>query len=87
MLLFLTGCATSNQTRINEAAKTKVAADLVDQALTAARQKDPLPGDCRVWQRSGVKDGDRLDVALLKTDQALTQANLRVRRCADWYER
>jgi hypothetical protein len=57
---------------------------LVARALEG--QAVELPADCRRWQASGVQPRDRLDVALVKTDTALTQANLRVRRCAAWHD-
>lgn len=76
--LFLSGCETAEQ-----------------RALDAARQKGellaqeypPYPFDCRVRERSGVRDKDRLDVALIRTDQALGRANARVARCAGWYDK
>ena len=45
-----------------------------------------LPEDCREIELSGVVVGDRLDVALYKTDLALWSANERVARCAAWYD-
>lgn len=84
-LTFLGGCAASSQSRINGAARTGSEAGLVADAL-AAGELPAYPADCRRWQPSGVVEGDRLDAALVKTDSALTQANLRVRRCADWYD-
>lgn len=81
----LSGCAASSQARLNGAARIGAEAGLVPEALAAA-QLPEYPPDCRRWQPSGVVEGDRLDAALLKTDQALTQANLRVRRCATWYD-
>lgn len=84
-LLFLSGCAAGSQQRMNAAARTGAEAGLVNQALAAGRFPD-YPDDCRRWQTSGVQENDRLDAALVKTDQALTQSNLRVRRCADWYD-
>lgn len=81
----LSACAAGSQVRINSAARLGAEAGLVSQALEAV-QLPEYPPDCRRWQPSGVLEGDRLDAALLKTDQALTQANLRVRRCATWYD-
>lgn len=46
-----------------------------------------LPDDCRKHERSGVRIGDPLDTALLRTDQALGRANARIRRCAGWHDR
>ncbi|WP_298981609.1 hypothetical protein [uncultured Roseibium sp.] len=45
-----------------------------------------LPPDCRKRERSGVREGDPLDLALLKTDQALGNANARVARCAAFHD-
>lgn len=36
---------------------------------------------------AGLTDADRVDVALVKYDRALGQANQRSARCADWYDR
>lgn len=83
--LCLSACAAGSQARLNDAARLGAEAGLVPEALAAARLPE-YPPDCRRWQPSGVVEGDRLDAALLKTDQALTQANLRVRRCATWYD-
>lgn len=83
--LSLSACAAGSQARLNDAARLGAEAGLVPEALAAARLPT-YPADCRRWQPSGVAAGDRLDAALLKTDQALTQANLRVRRCAEWYD-
>lgn len=85
MALCLSGCAAGSQERLNSAARNEVQASLVTQALDVGRGP-PLPTDCRHWQTSGVTEGDRLDAALVKTDQALYQANQRVRRCANWYD-
>lgn len=86
MAVSSTGCVADSQARLNEAARSSAASGVVEQALETNRQLPTYPADCRRWQPSGVQEGDRLDAALLKTDQALTQANLRVRRCAEWYD-
>ena len=52
----------------------------------AARRLPPLPADCRTPAHAGVREGDRLDVAVLKLDDALTQQIARTERCADWYD-
>ncbi|KZM49889.1 hypothetical protein OA90_13500 [Labrenzia sp. OB1] len=53
----------------------------------AAKTAPPdLPSDCRKRERSGVYLGDPLDLALIKTDQALGRANSRIARCADWHD-
>jgi hypothetical protein len=46
-----------------------------------------LPPDCRRKEASGVREGDRLDVALFKAEDALWRANARVTRCAGLYDR
>lgn len=54
---------------------------------TRAEQVLPdLPEDCRRLSYSGVREGDRLDVAVLKAGAALTRQNARTARCADWYD-
>lgn len=85
MLVFLAGCGATSQQRAGAAARLGAEAGLVAEALATGRMP-AYPADCRRWQPSGVVEGDRLDAALVKTDQALTQANLRVRRCAEWYD-
>jgi hypothetical protein len=70
---------------LGKAVSLKTEAGLVSTALNT--QVFPVyPNDCRRWQTSGVNEGDRLDLALLKTDQALNQANLRIKRCSTWYD-
>ena len=81
-----TGCAVVNpKERIDAAARMKAGSGEVAGALAATRSLPEMPTDCRQWEASGVALGDRLDVALLKTDRALTRANLRVRRCHQWH--
>lgn len=46
-----------------------------------------LPDDCRRLERSGVRAGEPLDTALIRTDRALGRANARVTRCAGWHDR
>ena len=82
MTVYLAACQTA-ETRANRAGKTlgEVA------ALGSSATHPPLPSDCRKRERSGVRLGDPLDTALIKTDQALGRANARVKRCADWDDR
>jgi len=54
-------------------------------ARAAERALPALPEDCRVLSLAGVQAGDRLDIALLKIDRALTRQNMRTTRCVDWY--
>jgi len=74
-------CAACDQT---EARLDAVGADR--GARAAERTLPPLPEDCRALSRAGVQEGDRLDVALLKIDRALTRQNMRTTRCAEWYD-
>ena len=83
VMIFLTGCATVDVSDIGESVGETGATETVI-AQTAAMP--PLPPDCRKRERSGVVAGDRIDVALIKTDTALTAANNRVTRCAAWYD-
>lgn len=58
-----------------------------DRGVRSAERTLPvLPDDCDVLSRAGVREGDRLDVALLKFDRALSRQNARTARCAEWYE-
>ena len=78
-LIFISGCATPEQ-RLTDSAKVKA-------QINAGRYLPEFPPDWRLRARSGVKIGDRADVALLKTDEALSRQNGRTRRCVDWYRR
>lgn len=86
MGMFLISCATADQERLNQAARTTAEAGQVETAIAQTTQLPSQPDDCDNMERSGVTDGDRLDVALVKTDRALSRANSRVARCAAWYE-
>ena len=79
MLIFCTACGQTEWDRVR-------AAGVQRGQIEAQRQLPDLPDDCRVEGRSGVVQGDRLDVAVLKVDQALHQQNARTRRCAAWYD-
>ena len=83
-LIFLSACVTAEE-RLGAAGRMKAEADLVDTAIRALRPLPDMPADCTAREASGVRKGDRLDVALVKTDRALGRANARVRRCATWY--
>lgn len=83
---FLISCATADQERLNQAARTTAEAGQVESAIEQTTQLPPQPNDCENMERSGVTNGDRLDVALVKTDRALSRANSRVARCAAWYD-
>ncbi|WP_055673624.1 hypothetical protein [Roseibium alexandrii] len=62
------------------------AGDRLGKAAAEAKPDPALPADCRRKERSGVREGEPMDVALIKTDQALGRANARVRRCAAWHD-
>jgi hypothetical protein len=90
ILFLLAGCADG---RFIKAAEDKANAGQVSQALSVAdeerrvgRALPEYPDACRRFHRSGVKVGDRLDAALLKTDRALARANGQIRECAGWYD-
>jgi hypothetical protein len=63
----------------------KVEASLTDQAR-AAEALPEFPADCRRREASGVVEGDRLDVALVKAERALSRQNARSGRCAGFYD-
>lgn len=71
---------------MNEAARTKAQADIVEQALEVSRKLPEWPVTCEGDERSGVQRTDALDEALLKTDIALWRANQKNRRCGNWYK-
>lgn len=78
-MIFLAGCAGNERQRFLGIAEAR-------GERLAAQGWPELPEDCRRVSRSGVQAGDRLDVALLKTDAALSRQNARTRRCARWYD-
>lgn len=77
--IFLVACVQTDRGRID------VAARAVGE-VRAAGVWPEYPADCRRTSRSGILRGDRLDVALLKADEALVRQNSRTRRCAAWYD-
>lgn len=77
--VFLAGCVQTDRVRIDAAAQS------IGEAR-AAEVWPELPIDCRRTSRSGIQQGDRLDVAVLKADQAVARQNARTIRCADWYD-
>lgn len=84
-ICFLAGCATTDG-RVKAAARTTAEAGQVGEAIRVASDLPPLPEDCRRHERTGVKRGDRLDVATLKGDQAVGRGNDRIDRCAAWFD-
>lgn len=77
ILALLAGCSTAEQRALDAARR---------QGELNAQLFPPYPDDCRKRERSGVRMGERLDVALIRTDQALGRANARISRCAAWYD-
>lgn len=76
--IFMAGCGETDQ-RLGRVAKAQ-------GVLEATRELPDQPADCRRIVRSGVRSGDRLDTALLKTDAALSRHHQITRFCADWYD-
>jgi hypothetical protein len=79
MSLFLAGCQTASK-------RAKVAGERIGVAAAQASAVPDIPNDCRRQERSGVRLGEPLDLALIRTDQALGRANARVHRCAKWHD-
>jgi hypothetical protein len=75
---FLTACNTTEQQALDAADKAG--------ALEAGKTLPEYPADCRKKSYSGVRDGDRLDTAVIKTDRALGRQHARTDRCAEWYD-
>ncbi|WP_306147266.1 MULTISPECIES: hypothetical protein [unclassified Roseibium] len=75
----MSGCITAEERALS-------AGQRMGQAAAEAEPDPALPADCRRLERSGVREGEPMDVALIKTDQALGRANARVRRCAAWHD-
>lgn len=91
--LSLAGCATDNAFR-DAAIATAVAEEtgaaaggLVEGERAVGRDLPAYPPGCRRTHASGVKPGDRLDVASLKADTALGNANAQITACARWYDK
>lgn len=78
MIGFLSACA-GTEARLDAAAEAQ-------GQLEAAREIPEWPERCRQIIRSGVRTGDRLDVAVLKTDAALVRQQELARVCARWYD-
>jgi hypothetical protein len=90
MLMFLVGCAGG---KFIQAERERASAEQVEDALSVADEAQRIgralpeyPEACRTTYRSGVRTGDRLDAALVKTDRALSMANGHIRTCAIWYD-
>lgn len=77
-LIFLSACATNDE-------RLRTAAALSAQ-VEITKELPGYPDDCRQKEASGVRVGEPLDVALIRTDQALGRANARVMRCSRWFD-
>ncbi|MBZ8133207.1 hypothetical protein [Afifella sp. IM 167] len=80
------GCPTDSQKRLDRAAIATAKAGIAGEAYRAGSALPDNPADCGRRERSGVVVGDRLDIALLKTDRALGRANARIVRCDAWFD-
>lgn len=78
VLSFLSACASADDGPGAAAAQVG--------RLEATRQLPDYPQDCRKTERSMVRIGEPLDVALLRSDRALGRANARLGRCGRWYD-
>lgn len=83
MASFLAACAHDKPAPVPEVVYIDRAVEIAMKPL----EIPSLPGDCAVTERSGVAEGDRLDIALVKTDHALLRANQRVSRCHAHHEK
>lgn len=90
MLIWLGGCARASLERFAEtearAGQVPAALAVADQERAIGRDLPAYPSDCRRQYRSGVRVGDRLDAAVLKSDRALAGANAQIVACASWYD-
>ena len=73
-------------TRQEDAKQVSQALGVAEAERRTGRTLPDYPADCRRTHRSGVRAGDRLDAALVKTDRALLRANGQIRACAGWYD-
>jgi hypothetical protein len=87
MMLLLSGCAGS---KFADLTAREREASLIEKAIAAAdTPRVPLPdqpSECPKPEASNVKSGDRLDIAVVKTDAALDRANAKAKACSDWYD-
>ena len=85
--MMFSGCSTTAEKRVQAAAQATSASELVKDATDKLQEVRPkAPAGCRVRFRAGVSTADSADAALLRYDSALTQANDRLKWCADWYD-
>ena len=85
LMVSLTSCATAN---LEKSASAEADASLVDEALQVQNKIElpPLPADCEKKEYAGVPVGMWLPEANLRYSAALTRANSRVMRCAQFYK-
>ena len=76
--VLLTSCA-DNTNRIEKIGVAKA-------GLEASRQLPPLDPRCREEVAVDLKEGERLDSALMRANAAVNRANLNTRACAEWYD-
>lgn len=79
LYFLLVACAQTESARIDAAAQSV-------GGVRASETWPEYPAECRRVSRAGLQEGDRLDVAVLKLDAALTQQNERAQWCAAWYD-
>jgi hypothetical protein len=83
--LLSSGCA-SDRAVLGRAFADMARAEAAPAAIESGRDIPDIPADCRKREASGVREGDRLDVALVKSERALGRANVRIDRCAAWHD-
>lgn len=87
--ILASGCAT-DRARLASAEQAKARLGALDEAAAIGAEAEPLPpqpAECRQKVSSGVRGGDRVDVALVKQDRALGRANALLAACAEFYDR
>ncbi len=77
-LILLSACETVDD-------RLRAAAEQAGE-VKATKELPDYPEDCRRTERYGVRPGEPLDVALIRTDNALGRANSRIVRCSGWYD-
>ena len=94
-MLSLTGCATQQSADIIAASKGAEVAVTASRKARAAAERETRatrkaayaaltqPARCRSAERADVEEGERLDIALVKTNGALNRANAKAVACDD----
>jgi hypothetical protein len=83
------GCATDRQ-RLAAAEEAKATETMIAEAIEIGKRQTPFPpfpAECRGTIRTGVVGADRVDVALLKQDRAVSRANETMAACARLYDK